>query len=326
MSKFLAFFLSFALFPLLAFAQVCGSTDLTESFTEEESAYLASRVAQHPFSEGLTWQAEKDENRVVVIGTLHIPDARFDPIVARLTPVIEASDLLIVEATREVEASMASMAATNPEMFFLTTGPSLIDLLEEPEWEQLAAEMADRGIPGVLAAKFQPWYASLVLAMPTCALGALQAGQQGLDRRLEAVAEAAGVAVAGLEGAEAVLGVFAGETLEDQLEGLRITLGTQDPSHASTTTLVELYFDERTRASWEVSRILIDREGIEGGQEMFDDIEQSLLIDRNIAWETVMSELLPGKDAVVAVGAAHLSGETGVLRALERAGYTVSSF
>jgi uncharacterized protein YbaP (TraB family) len=283
-------------------------------------------VAQHPFSEGLTWQAEKDENRVVVIGTLHIPDARFDPIVARLTPVIEASDLLIVEATREVEASMASMAATNPEMFFLTTGPSLIDLLEEPEWEQLAAEMADRGIPGVLAAKFQPWYASLVLAMPTCALGALQAGQQGLDRRLEAVAEAAGVAVAGLEGAEAVLGVFAGETLEDQLEGLRITLGTQDPSHASTTTLVELYFDERTRASWEVSRILIDREGIEGGQEMFDDIEQSLLIDRNIAWETVMSELLPGKDAVVAVGAAHLSGETGVLRALERAGYTVSSF
>lgn len=326
MYKFLSFLLCFAAAPWIAFAQVCGTNDLTESFTDEEATYLADRIAPHPFSEGLIWQANKRDERVVVVGTLHIPDARFDPIVARLTPTIEASDLLIVEATREVEASMASMAATNPEMFFLTTGPSLIDLLEDAEWEQLSAEMSDRGIPGVLAAKFQPWYASLVLAMPTCALGALQAGQQGLDRRLETVAEQAGVAVAGLEGAEAVLGVFAGDTIEDQLEGLRITLGTQDPTNASTSTLVELYFDERTRASWEVSRILIDREGIEGGQEMFDEVEQSLLIDRNMAWERVMSELLPGKNVVLAVGAAHLSGETGVLRALERAGYEVTPF
>ncbi len=318
--------LSFVLFPAVAAAQVCGTTNLTDTFTDEENAFLAAQIEGEPFAEGLIWRAERDGSRVIVVGTLHIPDPRFDPIVEKLTPEIAASDLLVLEATRAVEASMAQMAATNPEIFFLTEGPSLIDLLEPEEWEQVSKELSERGIPGVVAAKFQPWYASLVLAVPTCALGAMTAGESGLDRQLETVAEDAGVPVESLEGIEAVLDVFSGETIEDQIEGLRITLGTQDPENANISTLVELYFQEKTRASWEVSRILIDREGIDGGQALFDDMEQSLLIDRNIAWEPVMNGLIDGKDAVVAVGAAHLSGETGVLRALERAGYTVEAF
>ena len=71
--------ISFTLFPALAAAQVCGTADLTETFTAEETAYLAELVEGQPFSEGLLWQAEKDGSRVVVAGTLHIPDARFDP-------------------------------------------------------------------------------------------------------------------------------------------------------------------------------------------------------------------------------------------------------
>lgn len=318
--------LSFALLPGLASAQVCGTTDLTETFTPEENAFLAAQIDGEAFSQGLLWQAEKDGSRVVVAGTLHIPDVRFDPIVESLTPEIQASDVLILEATRAVEAEMAQAAATNPEMFFLTSGPSLIDLLEPAEWEQVSAELATRGIPGVVAAKFQPWYASLIMALPICALSAMQAGETGLDRRLEVVAETAGIEVAGLEGIEAVLGAFSGESIDDQLEGLRITLSTQDDEYANTSTLVELYFEGRTRESWEVSRVLIDRQGIEGGQEMFDEVEQSLLIDRNVAWEPVMNGLIDGRDAVIAVGAAHLSGETGVLRALERAGYEVTPF
>ncbi|MXQ08560.1 hypothetical protein GQ651_11950 [Alphaproteobacteria bacterium GH1-50] len=320
------FLLISLLFPVVAAAQVCGTTDLTDSFTPEETARLDALVAPHAYSEGLTWEASRDDSRVVVVGTLHIPDARFDPIVERLSPVIEESDVLIVEATRESEAGLAQLAATRPEMFFLTSGPSLVDLLAPEEWAQLEAELATRGIPGIVAAKFQPWYASLILAVPTCALSVMQAGEVGLDRRLEAVAEAAGLEVAGLEGPEAVLQAFTGDSIDEQLEGLRITLGTTDPTNANTTTLVEMYFDGRTRASWEVSRILIDREGIANGQQMFDDIEETLLEGRNVAWEGILDDLIGGRDAVLAVGAAHLSGETGVLRALERAGYAVRPY
>ena len=321
------FLFSFSLFfPSLAAAQICGTIDLTETFSAEETARLDALVAPHAYAEGLTWEATRGDSRVVVVGTLHIPDARFDPIVARLAPEIERSDVLIVEATKSGEAELAQLAATRPEMFFLTSGPSLVDLLEPAEWAQVEAELSTRGIPGVVAAKFQPWYASLILAVPTCALSVMQAGEVGLDRRLEVLAEEAGVEVAALENAEAVLAVFAGDSIEDQLEGLRITLGTTDPTNANTTTLVEMYFDGRTRASWEVSRILIDREGLADGQEMFDEVEAALLIGRNESWEAIMDDLIGGRDAVLAVGAAHLSGETGVLRALERAGYKVAPF
>ncbi len=326
MFRALSFSIFLFFFPMIAVAQVCGTTDLTETFTAEEAARLDALVAPHAYGEGLMWQAEKDGSRVIVVGTLHIPDRRFDPMVERLLPEIAASDVLIVEATREAEAGMAALAAERPELFFLTTGPSLIDLLGPEDWAQVEKELSQRGIPGMVAAKFQPWYASMVLALPICALDVMKAGETGLDRRLEAAAEAAGIPVKGLEGPEAVLEAFTGETIEDQLEGLRITLGTQDPENANTSTLVEMYFDGRTRASWEVSRILIDRQGIPDGQAMFDDVEASLLIGRNRTWEAVMPGLIAGGDAVIAVGAAHLSGETGVLRALERAGYVVMGF
>ena len=81
------------------------------------------------------------------------------PMVERLLPEIAASDVLIVEATREAEAGMAALAAERPELFFLTTGPSLIDLLGPEDWAQVEKELSQRGIPGMVAAKFQPWYA-----------------------------------------------------------------------------------------------------------------------------------------------------------------------
>ncbi len=326
MLRVLSFSLFLFLSPAIAVAQICGTINLTDTFSAAETARLDALVAPHPYGEGLIWQAEKGESRVVVVGTLHIPDRRFDAIVDRLRPEIAASDVLILETTLEDEAEMATLAAERPEMFFLTSGPSLIDLLGPEDWAQLEADLSQLGIPGAVAAKFQPWYASLILAVPTCAMSALQAGEKGLDRRLEEAAAEAGVDAKSLEGAEEVLEIFAGETIEDQLEGLRITLGTQDPENANTSTLVEMYFDEQTRASWEVSRILIDRRGIPDGQAMFDDVETSLLIGRNQAWEAVMPDLIAGGDAVIAVGAAHLSGESGVLRALERAGYEVERF
>ena len=63
-----------------------------------------------------------------------------------------------------------------------------------------------------------------------------------------------------------------------------------------------------------------------GDRLLFEEVNQKVLIDRNVDWEPKISEMVEGRDVVLAVGAAHLSGETGVLRALERAGYTIEKF
>jgi uncharacterized protein YbaP (TraB family) len=54
-------------------------------------------------------------------------------------------------------------------------------------------------------------------------------------------------------------------------------------------------------------------------------MEQMLLIDRNTAWIPVIDAAVTGhQNAVVAVGAAHLPGESGILNLLEQDGWTIS--
>lgn len=305
-------------------AQACGTADLIAELDPEDRARLDALVAPHPFPEGILWRAEKSGSTVTVVGTVHLPDPRLAPIVEQVKPALEASDLLIIEASADDEAGMQALAANKPELFFITEGPTLIDLLSPDEWQQANARLKELGIPGFFAAKFKPWYLSMALAVPPCAMSVLQSGEKGLDRQLELLAKDAGIPIATLDDTEAVLRLFADEPIDVQLDGLRVSLETQADGNASTSTLMEAYFDGRIRESWEFGRILIGQSSIENGEEMFEEVNQTVLIGRNANWETQFPALLESKNAMIAVGAAHLSGEDGVLRALERLGYEVS--
>ncbi len=326
MLRFLKYLAVAAMTPLAAFAQSCGTTDLIAELDADDRARLDALVAPHVFPTGNLWRAEKGDNTVVVAGTLHIPDPRLAEMVAAVRPHLEGADVLILEATSEDEAALAGLAASKPDFFFITEGPTLIDLLGPDDWGRVEERLAALGVPGFLGAKFQPWYMNLTLAIPPCALELIQSGEKGFDRQLEEIALASGVPLASLDDAETVLSLFADEPIEDQLDGLRITLNTQEDGDANTSTLVEAYFDGRTREGWEFARIQIENAGIENGAELFEEINQTLLVGRNQTWEPKIVELIEGKNAVLAVGAAHLSGESGVLRALERAGYAVKAF
>ena len=278
-------------------------------------------VAPHAYPEGNLYRATKGDSAVTVIGTLHLPDTRHDAMVRAVTPAIETADLLILEATSEAQAEIQLMTATAPEMFFLTEGPTLIDLLSEDEWARLTAILSDYGIPGFMAAKFQPWFLGMTLAVPPCALIDIQQGKQGLDLLLENVARENSVPIAELDDLEELMDLLAGDPLEKQLEGLRLFLSMKMENDAELTTMVERYFQGKAREVVEFSRLTLEEKNIP--TELFDDMMQGILEDRNIAWEPKIVELVAGKNAVLAVGAAHLSGESGVLRALERAGYTI---
>ena len=187
--------LALALAPFAATAQTCGTTDLIETLTPEERARLDALVAPHAFPVGNLWRAEKDGSTVVIAGTLHVPDVRLDALTARIDPFLREADLLVLEASSEDEAGLAAMAATKPELFFITDGPTLIDLLSEEDWAKAEEQLAALGIPAFVAAQFQPWYMNLTLAIPPCALALVQSGAKGLDRQLEDIALASDVPV-----------------------------------------------------------------------------------------------------------------------------------
>lgn len=323
MIRRIATIFAFVLLPFAALAQSCGTTDLIAELDADERARLDALVAPHAYPVGNLWRAEKDGSTVLVAGTLHVPDTRLSALAERINPFLRDADLLILEATSEDEAGLAAMAATQPDLFFITEGPTLIELLSDEDWAKVEEQLGALGIPAFVAAQFQPWYLNLTLAIPPCALALVQSGVKGLDRQFEDVALEAGIHISSLDDVETVIRIFADAPFEEQMDGLRLTLNTADDGDANTSTLIEAYFDGRTREGWEFGRILVERAGIENGQELFDEVNTSLLLERNQDWEPLIHEMVEGKDVVVAVGAAHLSGDTGVLRALERAGYVV---
>jgi len=307
--------------PLAAFAQSCGHRDLIAEMEPARKAELDRLVAAHPHAEGNLFEATKDGSTVTVAGTLHLPDPRHAATLDILRPRIEAADLLILEASAESQAEMERMTASRPEMFFLTEGPTLIDLLTEAEWTELTDILSSYGIPGFMAAKFKPWFLGMTLAIPPCAMSDMQSGGKGLDALLEAAAVAAGTPIAELDDLDRVMALLSGDPLDKQIEGLRMMLAMKVDNDAELTTMVERYFQGRSREVIEYSRMTLEEKGIPTA--LYEETMQGILDDRNAAWEPKLVALVEGKTAVIAVGAAHLSGDTGVLRALERAGYTV---
>jgi uncharacterized protein YbaP (TraB family) len=145
-------------------------------------------------------------------------------IAEKLRPALDAADLLILEATTSDQAELQNLASTQPEVFFLTEGPTLIDLLSEEEWAQIKDQLSAIGVPGFFAAKFKPWYLAMTLAIPPCIVNKVVAGDKGLDAQLEDIALSRDLPIATLDDVEDLLKMLSGDPLDVQLEGLRMSL------------------------------------------------------------------------------------------------------
>ncbi|QFS81905.1 TraB family protein [Roseivivax sp. THAF40] len=305
---------------------LCAGTDLRATLSPETRASVAAEVAGMPYAEGNHWIARRDEEVVHLIGTMHVDDPRFDAVTDRLQPVIADARLLLLEATKAEQDALTADLANDPSLLILSE-TTLPELLSEEDWQALSRAASDRGIPGFMAAKMKPWYLSLVLALPPC-MQAEMGAANGLDAQLEALAEAAGTPTAALEDPRSVFAAFEETPLEEQ--AAMILPSVMDPADAEDmfATLRGAYFDEKTALGWVLSTTLA-AELSPAGPEMVADAmaraEDALLTDRNLAWMSViLPEVQVGAPIVVAVGAAHLPGETGLLKLLEAEGFTLS--
>jgi hypothetical protein len=81
---------------------------------------------------------------------------------------------------------------------------------------------------------------------------------------------------------------------------------------------VKLYTEQRIEDMVEMIGEA-DRNSGDAGQ--YEDV---LLVNRNRNWIPLMGRMMQQEIVLFAVGAGHLGGETGVIRLLRQAGYTVS--
>jgi hypothetical protein len=305
----------------------CEGPGLLDRLSPERRAALAAEVQATPHAEGLLWVARRGAATALVVGTLHLPDPRHRAMLRRLAPALAAADLVLLETTPAEEAGMRDAVAATPAIAVLTEAPFLPDRLDPAAWTAVAAAAEVRGMPPELAARYRPWLLMMALAAPPC-LTALP-GEQGLDRLILEAAGEAGTPVAALEPWDTLFRALGGADEALQLEMLKLSLLDPGPAAELLVGMREGYFAGRSAEVWELTRVAaeIRPEGLgPPDPAALDRMEAALLSERNAAWVPVI-DVAAARGAtrlVVAAGAAHLPGEEGLLRLLERDGWTVA--
>ena len=303
----------------------CAGRNLIEALAEPARQALFDRAHAVPFAQGNLWRATRGGEEITLIGTLHMDDSRHEATMVALSPALDAARVVLVEAGPEEIAALQSRLARDPALMVQTKGPTLPERLSPELWDKLAQAVRARGVPPFMAAKLQPWYLSMILSIPPCALEAM-GEDRGLDARVIEAAEARGLPVRALEPYDTVFSVFDKMSDADQLSMITSSLALEDRSEDMSSTLIDSYFDEEARVIWEFSRavaLTIEGYSAERVEREFALMEAALMVRRNQDWIPVLTRAAADGPVLAAFGALHLSGDQGVLALLQAEGFTL---
>jgi uncharacterized protein len=325
MTRFLPLLaLAFSLLAAPLFAQ-CQGRNLFTEMEPDRLARLTAAAEAVPFPRGNYWRATRGDEIITIIGTYHFDDSRHFPTLDVITPEIAAATTVLVEAGPEEQKALMALIAREPQRMMIMDGPTLVERLPEGLWNDLEAALSARGIPGFMAAKFQPWYVTAMLAIPPCAMAEMS-DPKGLDGMVIDTAEATGVPVRGLEPFDTVFRVFDSFTEAEMVAMIEATLAVDDRAEDYSATLADSYFAGDSRMIWEYMRdesYALPGYTPEQVDAEFARMEEVLMNTRNRAWIPVLTKAAAEGPVFAAFGALHLSGEEGVLNLLQSAGFTL---
>ncbi len=304
----------------------CLGQNLFQQLPAKTRTQITAAADATPFARGILWRADRDGQHLVLLGTYHFADPRHAATLAALAPFLDDAATLLVEAGPKEEAALKAAASANPTLLF-TTGATLPERMRKADWDRLKVAFQDRSIPAFLGAKFQPWYAAVTLALSPCAMAEAASGARGLDQEVIGAAEARGLPVRALEPFDTVFTLFAEIPDAEQIDMILSTLPMAEHADDYTATLADAYFDQQPRLIWEFSRHDARRNSglpMRVVDAQFALSEDLLMLRRNRAWMPVIEQTLTEGNAVLAVGALHLSGKGGLLDLLERAGFALT--
>jgi uncharacterized protein len=311
--------------PVAAFAlpPACEGQDLIAALPTADRAALERAANAVPYPQGNLWRATRDGQTVTILGTYHLDDPRHADTIAAVLPDLEAATRLLVEAGPDEEAQLMEKVGRDTSLILLPDGQSLIDILPPDDWSTLAAAMNARGMPGFMAARFRPWYISVLLSVPACAIPSA-AENNGLDKQLITLATDLGLPVQALEPFDTAFRIFETMPMDAQIGMIRSSLALETQAEDQMATLAAAYFRQDSRIIWEfLRRVTLALPGMtpEQVEAEFAAMEGALMNERNRAWIPVIETAAADGPLFVAFGALHLSGAQGVLNLLAQAGW-----
>lgn len=276
----------------------------------------SSRAEDLPYSTGLLWKVTKyGRHPAHVFGTMHVSDERVRDIPAPVGKALGAADSLFLEIIVQPEDEPRLR-----RLMTYTDGRTLKQVLGEDLFGRVARAVAYAGVSGEEILPFKPWYVTgLVTVHPDEAMRQ-SGGRVVLDAALANRARQLGHRIRGLEGFDEHFALFDAMSESDQIQMLRLALKSRRRVRQFYEHMVRLYLNRDLAGIMNVWSQF--QAGLEPG--LRNAFEEKLLNARNEIMVRRMAPRFAEGRAFVAVGAAHLPGERGVLNLLARRGYAVA--
>jgi uncharacterized protein len=243
----------------------------------------------------------------LLMGTIHVGVSAKSTLGEAGLAAVTKSRILLTELSSDIDQALVASAMMLPKE------RSLRAILGEDRFASLSARITS--VPPIVVDRLAPWAAMVQAGMEDMKrLSKARGGDASamMDNELQTAAALGGVPNVGLEAVEDQLSIFT--TMDQALVLKLIDEATSEKGQASVGRLYDAYL-----AGDGESLLALTLEDIEDAPELYE----RLLPARNKAWmKTLVPELVKGR-AFVAVGAAHLFGDDGLIALLRREGFTV---
>lgn len=259
------------------------------------------------------WQVDGQQNRVYLLGSIHLLREQDYPIPSALYEAYEDADMLIMELDMDDMDPVEGQMLTN-ELGLIRDGRTLSDLMGSELYREAEVLAAAAQIPIALLAKSEPWYAAMnVEIMLLMRMGFNP--RYGIEMHFMNLA---------LDDNKEILGF---ETMRQQLEFLD-GLSPEAQRNMLMQALAEgIELDEMMDTmieAWRTGDVTFMEDGLLADMENYPEMNRVIVVDRNIDWTNQIEDLLDDEmDYLVIVGTLHLVGADGVPNLLESRGYDV---
>ena len=265
------------------------------------------------------WKIESNglEDPSYLMGTIHIiPDELyFWP--EHFQSALDASSQVALE-TNELDMDPASMMGIMPKLM-LPNGQSIEDLVSEEDYTLIENYLDGLGLPLSFLKNIKPFFLYMLIDID---LGSMfKEGVKSYEMEITEKAKQKNKPVLGLETLNSQIAIFDSIPYQEQAELLvqsveqKVMEKDAPEGNNSLNDLYQTYVDQNLNA------MLAE---IEETDVTIQKYNKLFLDNRNKAWIPKIKKFIHDKPTFIAVGAAHLPGKMGVIRLMQKAGYTMT--
>jgi len=266
-----------------------------------------------PPSKSCLWKVQSPSNTVYLLGSIHLLKQENYPLPAKMEKAFVEAQTLVLEINPD------SLLLPSMQQFILTKGvfeggKTLESSLAQETYALAQKRAAELGMNLIMLQSFEPWLVGLTLTAAKLQQLGLQP-QYGLDHYFFAKAKAAHKPVASLETVAFQISRFDEMPLKNQDAFLLESLKEWEVIEKDFNTLVAAW------ASGEIDSLSLK---LFESLKSYPEVYASLITERNRNWLPQIERFLTeDKTYLVVVGAGHMVGAEGLIRALQEKGYSV---